>query len=245
MSSDARKRRSSHSAATRIRQQIDAGGEHYWKIADFPDVAPTTVAQTYSRLARENVLQRVGKGLYYHSRPTVFGNSRPSENAIVSHRLKHRLIPAGLTAANRLGFTTQNPALMEFATSAKGVSPDLFREQRARIYTRRPEAWNSLPDEDAALLDFLRRRGRDTELSEQDTKDRLLKLLREPGRFGRLTAVASSEPARVRAILGAAGQEIKADGQLLADLRATLNPLSRFDSGAFSALKHAREWQLK
>jgi hypothetical protein len=245
MSSSTNKRNSAHSAASRIREQIDAGGEQYWKISDFADVSPTTVAQTYSRLARKHILQRVGKGLYYHPRSTVFGNSRPSENTIISHRLKQRLVPAGMTAANRLGFTTQNPAVMEFATSANGVSPNLFREQRARIYTRRPEAWNSLSDEDAALLDFLRRRGRYTELSEQDTKDLLLKLLREPGRFDRLTAVAPSEPARVRAILGAAGQELNVDQQILTDLRATLNRLSRFDLGTFRALQFAREWQLK
>jgi hypothetical protein len=233
------------SAAYRIRQRIDAGGEHFWKMTDFPDIPPTSVSQTYSRLTREHTLQRVGKGIYYHPRTTVFGKSHPSDVAIVNLRLKHRLTPAGLTAANKLGFSTQNPACLEYATTANGIDTAMFGDQRVRIYTRRPESWNTLPIEDAALLDFVRGRGLHSELSDQGTKARLFKMLREPDRFQRLVAVAPTEPARVRAMLGAMGQEIDADPALLAGLRASLNPLSRFDFGAFHSLEHAREWQAK
>jgi hypothetical protein len=214
-------------------------------MTDFPDLPVASVAQAYSRLTRERVLQRVGKGLYYHPRDTVFGKSHPPDVEVVNRRLKQRLLPAGLTAANMLGFTTQNPACFEYATAANGVSSSAFGDQRIRVYTRRPETWNTLPIEDAALLDFLRRRGIDSDLSEEDTKARVLTLLRASERFERLAAAASSEPARVRAMLGAIGQEISASPTLLSELRAGLNPLSRFDFGVLKSLRHAREWQAK
>ena len=113
------------------------------------------------------------------------------------------------------------------------------------IYSRRPESWNTLSTEDAALLDFIRGRGLHSDLSGEDTKARLFDLLRVPGRFTRLVAVASSEPARVRAMLGAMGQEIGADPHQLNDLRTSLNGLSRFDFGVFNSLEYAREWQAK
>jgi hypothetical protein len=57
--------------------------------------------------------------------------------------------------------------------------------------------------------------------------------------------VAPSEPPRVRAMLGAIGQQIGQPGKVLARLRSTLNPLSRFDFGILTALAHALEWQAK
>ena len=75
------------------------------------------------------------------------------------------------------------------------------------IHTRRPETWASLSEADAALLDFLRRGGQTSELSPERTVRRTLTLLSERGRFDRLLKVADSEPPRVRAVLGAIGEE--------------------------------------
>lgn len=166
----------------------------------------------------------------------------PSRDAILARRLTQRLLPAGLTAANLLGFSTQNPGRREYATPARAVA---FANDAMYVTTRRPETWKHLSHEDAALLDFLRGRAVNSELSEEDTKARLLTLLRAPERYQRLVAVAPSEPARVRAILGAVGQEIEMAPAILAALRTTLHPRSRFDFGALRGLKYARDWQAK
>jgi hypothetical protein len=232
----------SPSTADRIRQQIAAGGERYWKPADFPDAPSTAVTQALSRLARRGDLQRVSKGIYYHPRPTVFGKSLPYDDAILAQRLTRPLLPAGLTAANWLGFSTQNPARREFATTSSSVS---FADDRLRVTTRRPEAWKHLLLEDAALLNLLRQRALHSELSPKNTKARLFKLLDAPGRFERLAAAAPSEPPRVRAMLGAIGQEIHMPSALLDGLRKSLNPRSRFDFGMLRVLKYAGEWQAR
>jgi len=74
------------------------------------------------------------------------------------------------------------------------------------FHTRRSEAWASLSESDAALLDFLRRAGRTSELSPEETIRRTIMLFSEKGRFERLLRIAASEPPRVRAMIGAIGQ---------------------------------------
>jgi hypothetical protein len=228
-----------------VRRRIEAGGERVWRLADFEGMPFTAVAQALSRLTRAGTIQRLGKGLYYRSRPTAFGPSKPNNTQIRSLSLRRKgVYPAGIAAANLLGFTTQSPARVEVATDGLSL-PRLIVGKETVIHTRRPESWRDLSQTDAAILDFLRRRGGPSELSAKETKERLLEYFREQGRFERFLKVAQSEPPRVRAILGAIGQELgQPEGKLLA-LRQSLNQLSRFDFGLLAMLSHAREWQAK
>ena len=67
--------RSPHSVATRVHDRVRQGGERYWSLSDFIDLPATAVAHALSRLAGAGELQRVRKGLYYRSKPTVLGLS--------------------------------------------------------------------------------------------------------------------------------------------------------------------------
>jgi hypothetical protein len=69
-------------------------------------------------------------------------------------------------------------------------------------------------------------------------------LLGQSNRFERLLSIMPPEP-RVRAIVGAIGKGLGKPRAVLDRLRASLNPLSRFDFGVLSALKHAKPWQAK
>ncbi|MEG4852375.1 DUF6088 family protein [Microcoleus sp. B5-D4] len=235
-------KRSQVNTAELIRRQIEERGEGYWRHSDFSNLPSTAVSKALSRMAENGILERVSKGLYYRSRPTRFGRSRPSPSDIQKLLTKQNLHPAGLSAANLLGFTTQNAIQGEFATSANSV-PRTIIGSRARLHTRRPETWNRLEATDAAMLDFLRSRGKLSELSLTETKQRLLDYFREGSRFERLLAVADAEPPRVRAMLGAIGQELRKSPKELEKLRKSLNPVSRFDFGKFSNLSYAKEWQ--
>jgi hypothetical protein len=80
---------------TFVRQQIERGGERLWR------------------------LERLSKGVYYSTRQTTFGKSRPNPAAIqrlVSRRKS--VFPSGIAAANLLGFTTQTASRSEVSTSA-------------------------------------------------------------------------------------------------------------------------------
>ena len=227
-----------------VRQRIERGGERLWRFEDFR-LPFSAVAQALSRLTRDGTIERLSKGVYYRNRETTFGKSRPNPVAIRNLAARRKtLFPSGIAAANLLGFTTQMPKQPEIATSALSLPRKLVGNDTL-IHTRRPEAWAGLTETDAALLDFLRHGGKFSELSQEDTTRKLLVLLSERGCLSRLLKVADSEPPRVRAMLGALGEQLGSNDRILRRLRASLNSLSRFDFGMLTALPNAAAWQAK
>lgn len=228
-----------------VRQRIEAGGERVWRLADFQGMPFTAVAQTLSRLTKNGMIQRLGKGLYFRPRQTTFGLSKPNQAMIRTLPIRQRgVFPAGIAAANMLGFTTQNTGRVELATNGTSL-PRLIVGNDAIIHTRRPESWRELSTEDAAILDFMRNRGESSELSDDETALKLIAHFREKGRFNRIFKIAMSEPPRVRAMLGAIGETLRRPQSQRNTLRESLNPLSRFDFGRLGALDYASNWQMK
>lgn len=231
--------------ASSIRLRIERGGERLWRHDDFRDRPFPAVAQTLSRLTRDGTLERLSKGVYYRSRSTALGPSRPSPTAIKKLAERDKAIfPSGVAAANLLGFTSQTAKRGEVATSSLSLPRKLIGIE-TRVHARRPEAWESLSETEAALLDFLRKSGKTSELSAEQTVRRTLTLLSADGHLEKLLKVADSEPPRVRALLGALAEELGRDPVTLRRLRRSLNPLSRFEFGQFASLTHACEWQAK
>ncbi len=228
-----------------VRERIEAGGERLWRFDDFPGAPVSAVAQALSRLARQGTLERLSKGVYYSHRQTAFGKSLPNPSAIRNLASRHKaFFPAGIAAANLLGFTTQTSGRSEVATSGFTLPRKLLGRDTV-VHTRRPEAWTSLTETDAALFDFLRRSGKTSELSPKDTVRRTIALFRERGRFERLLQAAHSEPPRVRAMIGAIGEELGKKKAVLEGLHSSLNPVTRFDFGLLRGLSCARHWQAK
>jgi hypothetical protein len=230
---------------TLVRQQIERSGDRLWKLEDFRDLPFAAVAQALSRLTRQGQLERLSKGVYYRTRETAFGKSRPNPSAV--HKLASRrnlVFPSGIAAANLLGFSTQTAKQREVSTSALSLPRKLVGSETV-IHTRRPEAWSALSETDAALLDFLRNSGRTSELSPEETARRTVTFFSEKGRFERLLRVANSEPPRVRAMIGAIGEQLGKNRSALRRLHESLNPFSRFDFGLLAGLRHARNWQAR
>jgi hypothetical protein len=245
MGTSAKSPAKSHYVMGLVSQRIERGGEHLWRFEDFRDLPFSAVAQALSRLTRAGTIERLSKGVYYRNRETSFGKSKPNPAAIrnlASHR--KTLFPSGIAAANLLGFTTQMPKQGEIATSALSLPRKLVGKD-ILIHTRRPEAWADLSQTDAALLDFLRHGAKFSELSQKETIRKLLGLLTDQGRLSRLLKVAESEPPRVRAMLGAMGEQLGINRRTLQRLRASLNPFSRFDFGMLATLPNAGAWQAK
>ncbi|MBI3210828.1 MAG: hypothetical protein HYZ37_18240 [Candidatus Solibacter usitatus] len=228
-----------------IRRRIELGGERIWQLADFRGLPFTAVAQALSRLQRQGELTRFSKGVYYRARETAFGKSQPNPAELQRLVCRNKYIfPAGIAAANLLGFNTQQARKSEVATTALSLPKKIFGSDTV-IHTRRPQAWTALSEVDAALLDLMRQGARTSELSPQETVRRILALLSEKGRFERVLSAAATEPPRVRAMLGAIGDQLGKHRRATERLRASLNPLSRFEFGLLAGLKHARDWQAK
>jgi Family of unknown function (DUF6088) len=230
------------SAAAIVRDRVARGKTDYWRHSDFADLPASAVATTLSRMAREGALRRVGKGVYYHPRQTSLGPSGPAATSVAAQTLRAPVHPAGLNAANVLGLSTQNPRRAEYATSAAGPPRAL---RGAIVHTGRPATRAGLSAEDGAILETLRDRARYSDLSPQRTVERLGKLIADEDHFRTLAAATLTEPPRVRAMLGALGQTLGMPETVLAPLRQSLNPLSRFDFGALRSLRFAKEWQAR
>lgn len=235
----------SRRVARLVRERIEQGGERVWRLEDFQDLPLAATARALSRLTHLKVVERLSKGVYYRARPTAFGVSRPNPAAITRLASGRKdVFPSGISAANLLGFSTQTARRGEVATSAGSLPRKLLGPDTV-IHTRRPKAWSELSAEEAALLDLLRSGGKASELPPEQTIQRTIALLSEKGRFNRFLRVAATEPPRARALIGALGEQLGIKPAALKALRASLNPLSRFDFGVFAALPNATDWQAR
>lgn len=228
-----------------IRQQIHRRGERFWRFSDFRQFSQLAVAQALSRLAKKGELTRLSKGIYYRGRETPFGKSLPNPadlQKLIPKKIK--IFPTGTTAANLLGFSSQNTNSPQVSTTATSL-PKKLLATGVRIKSRRPKSWEALSDKEAAILEILRDGFSLSELSRKETIRKLIKLLDEGKCFEKLFLVSGTEPPRVRAMLGALGEKAKKDKALLNKLRESLNPLSRYDFGILSSLESASKWQAK
>jgi hypothetical protein len=212
---------------------------------DLKGTTPAAATKALARLAKQGVLTRVGKGLYYAPKDTLLGKSRPSEMAIALKMLEGKTRPIGASAANLLGLSTQMPAKPQLVAFTSNKPKNIGA---ARLRLRRGSRPHPLPALEGALLEFIRERGKFAETSAMESYRRLKHLLKEQLKMDRLRElrdVALEEPPRVRAMLGAMFAYAELPRSLWEPLKASLNPLTKFDFGLFSELPNAQEWQAK
>lgn len=214
------------------------------RATDLTGATPAAASKALARLAAQGEVRRLRKGVYYMPKPTLLGESRPSQPALIQKLLEHRARPTGLTAANLLGLTTQLPARAEYVAYATAVPSGL---ETARLRLRPRERAVALAPRDAALLEVIRDRGRHSELGAEETYTRIRAILQdgERARLQQLRDAALLEPPRARAILGALMVTAGLPSSLWKPLRESLNPFSRFEFGLFRDLPNAKEWQAK
>ncbi len=193
-----------------------------------------------SRLKRAGSIERLSKGLYYRSRQTAFGQSRPNPAEI--QRLASRrttMFPSGTAAANLLGFTTQNAKRSEVATSALSLPRKLvgmetlnhnaatrgldesFRNRRPRCSTFYVDTANQVscrPTTQSKEPCVLSRR-------KDDSSDCLQS--RNPNHHECAQCSAPSESKSGK------------DRRHFNHFETSLNPLSRFDFGMLTGLRYA------
>ena len=215
------------------------------KASDIEGPSPAAVSKALARLAKQGILQRVSKGLYFAPRNTPLGPSHPSAAAIAAKVLEGKSRPTGTTAANLLGLSTQVPACPEYVVFSwhhKGQFRGMNLHFRRACRPHSLDAWQG------ALLEVLRDRGRYIDTEPNDAIARLTSLLAQadtPTVLRHLGTVALDEPPRVRAMLGALLECSGCPEDIWIPLKGSLNPLTRFEFGFFESLPNGKEWQAK
>lgn len=205
---------------------------------DFGDLPVTAVAPALSRLAASGEIKRARKGIYYAPRRTILGDVPPDPVVLGETASRGRSHPAGLTAANILGLTTQMPSRVELAVDGRRLISPRGVVFRPRIGADR----RSLEHREAALLEVLRDIRGLSDLTPEATTRRLLDVVSDDTARSRLLRAALTEPPRVRAMVAALADEAGEDGRDLTNLRKTLNPTSKFDFGPLAVLPTAKHW---
>lgn len=244
----------SHAVATRIRR---GGDDRLWTYADFPGVGRTALAAALSRIVKAGQLTRVRRGVYYRPRATMFGLSTPDPTALADAVLRARgeaPLPSGVGAFNQLGLTTQVSGAVTRATR-RSTAPTTIGRIRLYVTPRPLDAQKGISPDERAALEALRKITRIPDATPETVLNRLGAQLRS-GRleFERLARFAHAEPPRVRALVGALGDEIRhttgdrgVPAQAIDRLRKSLNPLTSFAvRGACTALPHvAAAWKIR
>lgn len=240
-----KKSRGRRSAGELALRKVAASPDALLRVEDVEGASPAAASKALARLAEQGTLKRVAKGVYHAPKKTLLGVSKPSAAAMVRKTLKGKTRPTGATAANLLGLSTQVPARPELVVY--GSNPPAHAAG-ARVHLRRGARPRPLPELDGALLEFLRDRGGYAETDGRETVARLTKILMSDltdARRRQLCVAAQDEPPRVRATLGALFAHAGLPRSLWEPLKASLNPLTKFDFGLLRDLPNAREWQAR
>ena len=248
----------SSSVAGEVRRRILRGvADKLWSFEDFADLDPLAVAAALSRLNKTGELRRVRRGLYHRPRTTAFGASSPDPDAVADAAMRRvgvKPLAAGVAQYNRLGLTTQVSGAEIVRASTRPMRPapparGLRMRTRVRPLHRQPD----IHPEERAALDALRE-VRSIPDADPATVLNRLKMLLSTGRldYGRLARYALAEPPRVRALLGAIGEDLLAESDRPVDraaverLRQSLNAFSRYGlpARAHRTLAHAASWRI-
>ncbi len=236
-------------AAQTIRKRItDQGPDALWSYADFGGLPLQAVAKCLSRLAKEGLIKRVRKGLYYFPKQTALGLSQPSASSLLAKtvmRCGNRPVFSGGTASfQNLGLTTQIPAQY---TILSGLAAKTVRVGglTARVRHRELGHLTGASQLDVWCLDAIRNLKHVPDSTPADALIKIMKQFKTGAHpLKKLLRFAQGEPPRVRALMGAMAEQVGYRGPEIKKLRSSLNPLTKFHIGVASVLSNAAIWNI-
>jgi len=141
------------SVAGDVRERVTgASGGTFFRKSDFAG-SPRAVETALGRLAAEGELVRVRHGLYWRGTMTRFGMTGVSALDVALAVAGPGAGPAGTSAAQMLGLTTQVPATIEVAVPGVVPRPLHGVRFRSRPFTRRERRLTPL---EVAFIEVLR-----------------------------------------------------------------------------------------
>lgn len=190
--------------AAGVAEWVHRSRRRFFRREDFAG-SRTAIEKALSRHVESGELLRVRNGLYWKGPLTAFGMAPPNPREIAkAYAGPYPTGPAGISAANALGLTTQVPRVSFYAVPAD--VPDIDRIRLVRHNTKRATARRSadLGEHEVALLEVLDAWERVVELDRDVAKTRLVEMIRKGELDAHRVALGViHEPARVRVRLGA------------------------------------------
>lgn len=182
-----------------VTRRIRRVRNRFFRASDFRGTR-FAVEKALSRLVEHGELLRVRNGLYWRGSETPLGMSPPNPREVVALYADGLPTgPAGVSAANYFGLTTQVPRIPEYAAPA--IVPDIDRIRIHRRSGRRAEARRSarLAESEIAFLEVLDAWERVVELPPEAAVARLVGALDDGTvNVSKIVRAVNQEPARSR-----------------------------------------------
>jgi len=235
--------------AKHIRIQIDKGSSgQLWTYKDFHNLPVIPVAKALSRLAKQGVLLRVRKGIYFKPKKTVLGSTAADPllvaNAVLSHKKKAHTYAGGTGAFYNARLTTQVPATAAIISDVPHRHLKIGNTDIQVVY-RKLSHMKDASLNDVSLVLSLRAINKIPDTSASDAVLKILNMLgTDRDRLDRVVGFASYEPPRVKALVGAMAQQLKYKGDKLAKLKKSLNPLTKYKLQISHVLPTAPDWNI-
>lgn len=213
-----------------------------WSYSDFDKYSRSAVAMALSNLHKEGLIDRASRGFYYVPKKTILGVVPPNNNVLAFSRVAKKAsfsCISGLNGYNKIGLTTQIPKTVTIACN----KPMRSNSNTKYILRNKP---HSGTDIERIVLDAII----DIDVIPDTIPVKSLARIKEIILSGKvnindLGISAINEPPKVKAIVGALGQELGMDLKLLSKLRSKLNPNTVVYSDVVSGLKFSSEWRIK
>ncbi|MFV9672719.1 MAG: type IV toxin-antitoxin system AbiEi family antitoxin domain-containing protein [Acidimicrobiia bacterium] len=190
---------SARSTASEIRRKIRRAPNRFFRTGEFDGSRPA-IEKALGRLVEDGELLRVRNGLYWRGARTPFGMAPPNPRTVVHEYADgYPIGPAGISAANLLGLSSQVPRIPEYAVPRS--VPPIDRIRLVRRDARRSNGRRAarLTESEVALLEVLDSWEEVVELVATEALERLrVILLAGTVRPDRLVRASGNEPARVR-----------------------------------------------
>ncbi len=202
-------------------------------MSNFEGLPPHAVAKALARLCDGGLLNRIKRGVYYYGNDTPAGKTGPTALDF----LRFKYFVAGLHAYNKLGLTNQIPVVMVIVSSTQAKIPGV------RVLRRDIRHLRGATQEEFGVLEALRNITTIPDCSPSKAFSLIRDYIKKTIAFDNLVHFSKDEPPKVRALLGAIGQELKVKKALLDELHASISPLSVFRLGIDA--KHGKSWNIR
>ncbi|MCI0625597.1 MAG: hypothetical protein L0387_28785 [Acidobacteria bacterium] len=224
------------------------GEDRLWTYKDFADLPTLAVSGSTKSPDQKASHSACPKGCLLRPARYAIRNNQPGPSSVAAAVLTRRGIawsPSGLAAYNRLGLTTQVSPTTTFAVSRK-VRLTSADGSHIKLSLRPAAVVRGASADERAVLDALRELRWIPDTTPEHVIERIADLFRSNRvSFERVARFARREPPRVRAALGAIGNSIGADANILEALKRSLNPTTHFSLRLSDKLAPAREWNIR
>lgn len=227
-----------------VQSEILNSNDHnrIWSYADFENLPYDSVLKALSLLARKQVINRAHKGFYYVPKQTILDPSILNPESLIFKTIAKKAnfyCISGILGFNKIGLTTQVPNRLMIACDY----PFRSTKDVQFLLRNKPHSGTEL---ERIVLDAIIDLDRIPDTTPGKTINKIKKFITsERLNIDDLGQSALKEPPRARAVVGALGEELAMDKDLLAKLNKTLNPGTSYFINLMDELKYSKNWNIK